>query len=54
MLQPLDSYNQSLIARVHPPDWVNPIPQDQYDLIVIGAGTADSSLRQAVQGWELV
>ena len=40
MLNPLDSYNQSLIARVHPPDWVNPIPQDQYDLIVIGAGTA--------------
>ncbi len=40
MLQPLDSYNQSLIARVHPPDWVNPIPQDHYDLVVIGAGTA--------------
>ena len=40
MLNPLDSYNQCLIALVHPPDWVNPIPQDQYDLIVIGAGTA--------------
>ena len=40
MLQPLDAYDQTLIARVHPPDWVNPIPQNQYDLVVIGAGTA--------------
>ena len=40
MLQPVDSYNQTLIDRVHPPDWVNPVPQDYYDLIVIGAGTA--------------
>ena len=40
MLQPVDSYNQTLIDRVHPMDWVNPIPQDNYDLVVIGAGTA--------------
>ncbi|MGA7933583.1 MAG: mercuric reductase [Kovacikia sp.] len=39
-LQPLDEYNQSLMAHVHPPDWVNPQPADCYDLVVIGAGTA--------------
>jgi pyruvate/2-oxoglutarate dehydrogenase complex dihydrolipoamide dehydrogenase (E3) component len=37
---PKDKYNQQLIAHVHPPDWVNPKPKDQYDLVVIGAGTA--------------
>ena len=40
MLQPIDAYNQTLINRVHPPDWVNSVPQDPYDLVVIGAGTA--------------
>ncbi|MBD2461860.1 mercuric reductase [Oscillatoria sp. FACHB-1407] len=39
-LQPLDEYNQALMAQVHPPDWVNPTPASQYDLVVIGAGTA--------------
>jgi len=39
-LQPLDTYNQSLMAHVHPPDWVNPKPAACYDLVVIGAGTA--------------
>ncbi len=37
---PLDEYNQQLISYVHPLDWVNPTPQDKYDLVVIGAGTA--------------
>jgi pyruvate/2-oxoglutarate dehydrogenase complex dihydrolipoamide dehydrogenase (E3) component len=36
----MDAYNQALIAAVHPPDWVNPTPQAEYDLVVIGAGTA--------------
>ncbi|MDX2242619.1 MAG: mercuric reductase [Leptolyngbyaceae cyanobacterium bins.302] len=39
-LQPLDEYNQALMAHVHPPDWVDPQPADCYDLVVIGAGTA--------------
>lgn len=39
-LQPLDEYNQSLMAHVNPPDWVNPTPAACYDLVVIGAGTA--------------
>lgn len=39
-LQPLDEYNQSLMSHVHPVDWVNPSPGANYDLVVIGAGTA--------------
>jgi len=39
-LQPLNDYNRTLMAHVHPPDWVNPRPADCYDLVVIGAGTA--------------
>jgi pyruvate/2-oxoglutarate dehydrogenase complex dihydrolipoamide dehydrogenase (E3) component len=39
-MQPLDAYNQKLINHVHPPDWANPTPQAEYDLVVIGAGTA--------------
>jgi pyruvate/2-oxoglutarate dehydrogenase complex dihydrolipoamide dehydrogenase (E3) component len=39
-MQPLDTYNQKLIQHVHPPDWANPTPQAEYDLVVIGAGTA--------------
>ncbi|GAB4377613.1 MAG: mercuric reductase [Elainellaceae cyanobacterium] len=37
---PVDEYNQTLVSYVHPPDWVNPDPQTNYDLVVIGAGTA--------------
>lgn len=40
LIQPLDTYNQDLIAQVHPQDWQNPTPADRYDLVVIGAGTA--------------
>jgi pyruvate/2-oxoglutarate dehydrogenase complex dihydrolipoamide dehydrogenase (E3) component len=42
MLQvvPFDTYNQALVAHVHPPDWVNPEPAPRYNLVVIGAGTA--------------
>lgn len=40
LIEPLDEYNQTLISQVHPPDWVNPAPQPEYDLVVIGAGTA--------------
>ncbi|HHP7246034.1 MAG TPA: FAD-dependent oxidoreductase, partial [Elainellaceae cyanobacterium] len=37
---PMDEYNTKLVSYVHPSDWVNPRPQDEYDLVVIGAGTA--------------
>src|SRR5205814_7121931 len=40
LVEPLDEYNRSLLANVHPPDWVNPQPADRYNLVVIGAGTA--------------
>lgn len=39
-ISPMDRHNQALIAQVHPPDWINPTPVEQYDLVVIGAGTA--------------
>jgi pyruvate/2-oxoglutarate dehydrogenase complex dihydrolipoamide dehydrogenase (E3) component len=37
---PLDEHNRTLVANVHPPDWVNPQPAGRYNLVVIGAGTA--------------
>ena len=39
-LLPLDEFNRVLQQNVHPPGWVNPTPQDRYNLVVIGAGTA--------------
>lgn len=39
-VSPMDVYNQTLVAHVHPPDWVNPEPAPNYNLVVIGAGTA--------------
>ncbi|MBD2005957.1 MULTISPECIES: mercuric reductase [Cyanophyceae] len=40
IVQPMDEYNQTLVANVHPSDWVNPEPSSRYNLVVIGAGTA--------------
>lgn len=37
---PEDEFNRELLAQVHPPDWINPAPAQQYDLVVLGAGTA--------------
>jgi pyruvate/2-oxoglutarate dehydrogenase complex dihydrolipoamide dehydrogenase (E3) component len=37
---PEDEYNRMLIHNVHPSDWMNPNPAPQYNLVVIGAGTA--------------
>ena len=37
---PRDQYNETLLANVHPPDWVNPTPAPRYNLVVIGGGTA--------------
>ena len=37
---PRDHYNETLLANVHPPDWVNPTPARRYNLVVIGGGTA--------------
>ncbi|NJP04684.1 MAG: FAD-dependent oxidoreductase, partial [Chloroflexaceae bacterium] len=37
---PADTYNQQLVANVHPTARVNPQPAKRYNLVVIGAGTA--------------
>ncbi len=39
-LEPLDEFNRSLQANVHPLDWQNPVADGRYNLVVIGAGTA--------------
>jgi pyruvate/2-oxoglutarate dehydrogenase complex dihydrolipoamide dehydrogenase (E3) component len=39
-ITPRDQYNDTLVANVHPPDWVNPTPAPCYNLVVIGGGTA--------------
>lgn len=39
-LQPNDEHNRRLRSHVHPLDWVNPKPRDEYHLVVLGAGTA--------------
>ncbi len=39
-LAPADDHNRTLVAHVHPPDWVNPTPDGRYNLVVLGAGTA--------------
>jgi len=39
-LMPHDDHNKTLIANVHPSDWVNPEPAPHYNLVVIGGGTA--------------
>jgi pyruvate/2-oxoglutarate dehydrogenase complex dihydrolipoamide dehydrogenase (E3) component len=36
----VDAANRILEALVRPPDWRNPRPQDTYDVVVIGGGTA--------------
>jgi pyruvate/2-oxoglutarate dehydrogenase complex dihydrolipoamide dehydrogenase (E3) component len=40
LLYPDDRYNQELLANTRPPTWQNPTPSGQYNLVVIGAGTA--------------
>ena len=34
-----DDSDRRLVANVHPIDWINPVPKDKYDLVVVGAGT---------------
>ncbi|MBI1349415.1 FAD-containing oxidoreductase [bacterium] len=39
-IMPMDAYNESLLANVHPTDWQNPTPSGRYNMVVLGAGTA--------------
>lgn len=36
----MDRFNRELIEKVHPEKWVNPTPSGEYDLVVVGAGSA--------------
>ncbi len=51
-IRPDDQWNRELVAQVHPPDWVNPVVEGRYDLVVLGAGTAGlvSSMIAALLG----
>ncbi len=35
-----DAFNSELVSQIHPTDYVNPTPSDDYDMVVIGAGAA--------------
>lgn len=39
-VEPMDAFNEALVAGAHPADWVNPEPHGRYNMVVIGAGTA--------------
>lgn len=39
-IHPHDTYNETLIANAHPPEWQNPTPDGRYNLLVIGGGSA--------------
>jgi pyruvate/2-oxoglutarate dehydrogenase complex dihydrolipoamide dehydrogenase (E3) component len=39
-VSPHDIHNSTLVSNVHPPEWENPEPAPQYNLVVIGGGTA--------------
>ena len=40
VIEPRDEFNNVLIENTHPENRENPKPQDKYNLVVIGAGTA--------------
>jgi pyruvate/2-oxoglutarate dehydrogenase complex dihydrolipoamide dehydrogenase (E3) component len=40
LVAPQDEHNLRLLANAHPDGWINPEPQNPYNLVVIGAGTA--------------
>ena len=40
LAEPLDRYDQQLLANVHPQDWKNPTPSGRYNLVVVGGGSA--------------
>src|SRR5690349_22526815 len=37
---PEDAHNARLLAQAHPRNWLNPVPRNPYNLVVIGAGPA--------------
>jgi hypothetical protein len=51
---PHDAYNETLVANVHPADWVNPEPSGCYNLVVIGAGTGMATDKVGEEGFKRV
>jgi len=49
-IEPRDDYNETLLSHVHPPDWKNPEPAPQYNLVVIGGGPAGLITASAAAG----
>ncbi len=49
-LLPLDAHNLRLQENVHPENWQNPEPSGNYNLVVIGAGTAGLVTASAAPG----
>lgn len=47
---PHDEHNKELVSNVHPRDWLNPKPAGNYNLVVIGAGTAGLVTAAAAAG----
>ncbi len=39
-VEPMDTFNKTLVASAHPDGWINPEPDGRYNMVVIGAGTA--------------
>lgn len=38
--RPEDVHDRELVRKTRPPEWTNPVPAPQYDLVVVGAGPA--------------
>ena len=38
MVTPLDEHNVKLLDNVHPAKWIDPVPEGNYNMVVIGAG----------------
>jgi hypothetical protein len=36
--QLLPHFSSKLLDNVHPPNWISPMPEGRYNLVVIGAG----------------
>jgi pyruvate/2-oxoglutarate dehydrogenase complex dihydrolipoamide dehydrogenase (E3) component len=47
---PDDSFNHELVRHVHPLDWVNSAPAANYNLVIVGAGTAGLVTAAAAAG----
>jgi pyruvate/2-oxoglutarate dehydrogenase complex dihydrolipoamide dehydrogenase (E3) component len=40
LVLPDDEHNRALVENAHPIDWLAPVPEDRYNMVVIGGGTA--------------